>query len=260
MDANYENVMPLTHKRIFGIEMLLQPWFATNLGVYSVNVLESTVVNAFIAAIPAKYRYIRINLNKYNKLTNKDIKTSSDIHYELDLISNYTKIRSKYTPQIVEGLSIAKRGKISIIADLNSNDITLLYRKSKGPVRNLIWQRKMEALKSLVSTSVRFRVGQVYGAYNADNKLCAAAFFVWSHQRVTLILLALTNHAIKNHALEVIIDEFIRTHAEQNLTLRFEYASRERFSSLYSGFGARRFQFMNIRLNRLSKIFSLPQL
>jgi hypothetical protein len=37
--------------------------------------------------------------------------------------------------------------------------------------------------------------------------------------------LDLNKVAIKEHSLEVIIDEFIKLHADQNITLRFEFRS-----------------------------------
>lgn len=251
VDDKYENVMPLTYLKFLGIKALIQPHFATNLGVYSSQILDTETVNQFIEAIPSEFKFIRVNLNKYNKLTINNIKIKRDIHYELDLIQPYEKIKSLYRKNIVENLQTGTKNKISVIPGLNSNDLIRLYLKNNGRLRNLFWRKKTESLKKLVSTAVRYRVGQVYGAYTRENVLCVAAFFVFSHQKATLLFLGLNKIAIKEHALETVINEFIKLHADQNVTLRFEFASRKKFADVYQGFGAQRFQFMNIKQNRL---------
>lgn len=248
VDDTYENVMPFTYRRIFGIKVLVQPYFASNLGVYSSSVLDPETVNKFIEAIPKEFKYIKINLNKYNKITLDNIFVTSDIHYELDLIRSYRLIWDQYNRQIKDSVSSAQK-RIKIIPDLNSNDLILLYQKSKGRIRRIFYRRRRRTLKMIVSTAVRFRVGQVYGAY-INNKLCAAAFFIYSHEKA-ILLLALTNVSPQEHALEAIIDEFIRLHAEQNLTLRFEFATRKKYGEMYTGFGGRKNRFMNVFQNRL---------
>jgi predicted aldo/keto reductase-like oxidoreductase len=105
----------------------------------------------------------------------------------------------------------------------------------------------------LIATVVKYKVGQIYGAYTRENTLCAAALFVWSHQKVFLLLFGFDKIGKKEQALEVLIDEFIKLHAEQNLTLRFEFTLQKKYSGLYSGFGGQRYEFLKIRrINFLS--------
>jgi len=251
IDENYENVMPLPYWKILGMKILIQPHFATNLGVYSSQVLDCKTVNLFLTSVPEDFRYVHINLNKYNKLTITNIRIKRDIHFELDLIRSYQKIQSLYWKNVSLNLMLARGNKISVIPGLNSNDLIELYKRSKGAIWNVLFKRRINTLKTLVSSSVRYRVGQVYGAYTSENVLFAAAFFVFSHQRATLLFLGLNKVAIKKHALEVIIDEFIKLHSDQNLTLRFEFASRRKFAPIYKGFGGQQYQFMNIRQNKM---------
>lgn len=260
IDENYENVMPLTYLKFFGVKALVQPHFATNLGVYSSQVLDTETVNKFISSIPLEFNYVNIRLNKYNKLTIANIKIERDIHYELDLIQPYEKIRSQYSKNIRENLQVSSKNRITVIPCLNSNDLIQLHLKNSRRISNLLFRKKNELLKKIVSTAVRYRVGQVMGAYTHRNVLCAAAFFVFSHQKATLLFLELNKIAIKERALEAVIDEFIKLHADQNVTLRFEFASRKKFASVYEGFGAQRFQFMNIKQNRLPSLLKLLRL
>lgn len=258
IDESYETVMPLTQYKIFGTEVLLQPYFATNLGVYSSRVLDSETVNLFIIAVPRKFKYIKINLNKYNKFTINDAIIRYDIHYELDLIRAYKMIRESYTKDIKNRLIIGRQ-RVNIISGLNSNDLVMLYRRRKGVIWGFLHRTRINTLKTIISTAVRYRVGEVYGAY-INNTLCGAAFFIFSHEKATLLFLSLNKISIKEYALEVIIDEFIKLHAEQNLTLRFEFATRKKFGPIYTGFGGRRNKFVNILQNKLPGFFKYLKL
>ena len=89
VDDNYETVMPLTCKKFLGFPILLQPPYATNLGVYSVNVISRDVVKEYIDQMISRYFYIDINLNKYNRLTSLFFKPRHDSIFELDLIPGF---------------------------------------------------------------------------------------------------------------------------------------------------------------------------
>jgi hypothetical protein len=247
IDEKYETVMPLPFKKIFGFKILMQPVFASNLGVFSTKVLDEEVVDTFIKAIPQKFWLININLNKFNKITEHLFRIRHDCVYELDLIPSYKRISESFSPEIKESLKEASKNNISIIAGMNSNDLVSMYLNDKTFVQKILIRRHVDKIKKLVSNAIKFRVGQVYGAYTSENNLCAATFFIWSHNRVFLLFYGFNNTGIKELAHITIIDEFIKLHAEQNLTLRFEFASRNKYSGLFMGFGGRRYEFMRVR-------------
>jgi hypothetical protein len=247
VDEKYETVMPLTFKKIFGFKVLIQPVFASNLGVFSTKVLNEEVVDAFIKAIPNKFWLFKINLNKYNKITEKLFRIRRDCVYELDLIPSYKRISDSFSPEIKDNLKESEKNKISIITGMNSNDLVSLYLKNKNLLQRFLFRKHINKIKMLVSNSIKFRVGQVYGAYTNENNLCAAAFFVWSHNRVFLLFFGFNKTGTKELAHITLINEFIKLHAEQNLTLRFEFTSRNKYAGLYKGFGAKRYEFMQVR-------------
>ncbi len=247
VDEKYETVMPITFKQIAGVKIFVQPPYATNLGVYSINVLEESVVNAFAAKIPGNIRYIRINLNKFNKIATQFFKVKHGTVYELDLIRPYAKITSRYAEKMISALKEGSENRISVVAGMNSVDLISLYLKEKGLLWKLFFRQRIKKIRMLIAASVKFRVGQIYGAYTRENNLCAAGLFVWSHQKIFLLVFGIDKVGKKEHALEVLIDEFIKLNAEQNLTLRFEYTSQSKYGDLYSGFGGKKYQFIKIR-------------
>jgi hypothetical protein len=246
IDDKYETVMPVTFQRFLGCNILLQPPFASNLGVYSTKVLDSKMVDNFVHVLTEKFRFININLNKYNKATGSFFKIKRDIVYELDLIPSYQRISSSYNSIINQNLMEARNNKITIVQGMNSNDLVRLYLRNKSIIWKVVFRKHVNKIRMLISTAIKYRVGQIYGAYTAENNLCAAGFFVWSHQKVFFLFLGLNKTGKKQFALEALIDEFIKLHSEQNLTLRFEYSSRNKYSSIYMGFGGRRNEFMKV--------------
>ena len=60
---NYETVFPLTFRKKFGIWYLYQPFFTQQLGIFSIRHITPQIVEEFLAAIPAKYKFAEINLN-----------------------------------------------------------------------------------------------------------------------------------------------------------------------------------------------------
>jgi hypothetical protein len=247
VDEKYETVMPLTFKKILGAKVLMQPVFASNLGVFSIQVLNNEIVDHFIQAIPRNFWLFNINLNKYNKITEKLFRVRHDCVYEIDLIPSYKRISEQYNSTIKDNLKQSGNNQITIVAGMNSNDLVSLYLSSKSLIQRFIFRKHINKIKMLVSNSIKFRVGQVYGAYTRENNLCAATFFIWSHNRVFLLFFGFNKIGLKEYAHVALIDEFIKLHAEQNLTLRFEYTSRNKYSGLYKGFGARRYEFMRVQ-------------
>ena len=239
--------MPLTCKKFLGFPILLQPPYATNLGVYSVNVISRDVVKEYIDQMISRYFYIDINLNKYNRLTSLFFKPRHDSIFELDLIPNYQRIHAAYSSKISGRIIQSSANKLSILAGMNSNDLIKLHLENKSWIWKFLFKRKVDKLKMLISTAIKYRVGQIYGAYTRENTLCGAALFVWSHQKVFLLFFGLTSIGINEYALETIIDEFIKLHAEQNITLRFEYTHRKKYADIYMGFGGRKFEFTRIK-------------
>lgn len=247
VDERYETVMPITYKEIAGIKILIQPPYATNLGVYSVNVLEESIVDAFASKIPGNFRYIRINLNKFNKIASQFFKVKRGRVYELDLIRPYAKITARYSEKVKRTLREGAENRISVIGGMNSVDLISLYLKEKGFLWKFLFRQRIKKIRMIIAAAVKYRVGKIYGAYTRENNLCAAGLFVWSHQKIFFLAFGIDKVGKKEHALEVLIDEFIKLNAEQNATLRFEYSSQSRYAHMYSGFGGKMYEFIRLR-------------
>jgi hypothetical protein len=89
---DYEAVMPLTWNKKYGISYLYQPYFCASLGIFSVQPLTAVLTEQFLKAIPARFRYIDIYLNKGNLFSVTGFPLTEPIKYVLTLNKSYNAI------------------------------------------------------------------------------------------------------------------------------------------------------------------------
>jgi len=250
VEGDYETVMPLTINRKFTIWYIYQPYFTQQLGVFSKVKLSEKKVAEFINAIPAKYKYIDINLNTFNKLIDNQFKKEERVTYQLDLIQPYSVIAEKYSTNTRRNIKKAIENKISIINSVTINSLIDFFKQNIGNKLQMK-ESSYENLRRIISFAQRYRTGEILGAYTEQNELCAAAFFLTSHNK-TIFLVSVSNDSGKeNRAMFLLVDQFIKKFSEKNLTLDFEGSNIESIARFYESFGAKPCKYLRITQNRL---------
>ncbi|MBN1250581.1 MAG: hypothetical protein JXR51_02110 [Bacteroidales bacterium] len=248
--GDYETVMPLTANKKYYINYLYQPFFTQQLGVFSTHKLDDEIVKAFIENIPSKFKFIQINLNKYNLINlPKNYKIKTNKTFEIDLIENYEDIFRKYNKNTIRNIRKAINKKISIIKGLTPNEVINLIENSEQN-QNLN-QKQISIIRKLIASAIRYKSGRLYGAYDKNNTLCGAGFFVFSNNKVCFILSVSNEEAKNSGAMFLLIDEFIKDNSGRNIILDFEGSNIEGVARFYAGFGAKPFNYISIKLNKL---------
>jgi len=248
--GDYEMVMPLTQNRKYGFNYLYQPFFTQQLGIFSSNKIDQSLIKLFLEAIPSKYKFIEINLNKYNDIEKLDgFEIRKNTTYELDLIHNYEDIFRKYKKNNIRNIRKAIENKISIVNGLKPEEILDLVNSSGiFPGMN---KKGIEKLHRLIRAAISYKTGYLYGAYNQSNALCAAGFFVFSNQKACFILSVSSKDGKTQSAMFLLVDEFIKDFSGQNMILDFEGSNIEGIARFYKGFGAKAFNYPTIKSNKL---------
>jgi len=248
--GDYETVMPLTQNQKYGISYLYQPIFTQQLGIFSYNKIDESLIDSFLKAIPKKFKFIEINLNKYNRIEKLEGFTVKDNkNYELDLIENYENIFRKYKQNNIRNIRKAIQNKISILKGLMPNDIFDLVKTSgKIPGKK---EPQLNMLRQLIAAAIRYKTGYLYGAYNEHNTLVAAGFFVYSNNKACFILSVTNEEGKELSAMFLLVDEFIKDFSNRNMILDFEGSNVESIARFYKGFGANQFHYPSIRANNL---------
>lgn len=245
---DYQVVFPLPFNTKYGINYVYQPFFTQQLGLFSIAPISPNLVATFFDAIPPVYRFIAINLNTYIKAQYPQTKLYPKVTYHLDLIEPYSIISARYSSNTKRNISKAVAYDISVIhgltalqlVDLKRNNATVSLRK-----------KHYNILNQLITQSIEHGVGELYGAYNAHNELCAGALFLKSNGKVIYLLASSSQEGREQRAMFRLVDHYIQQHSELNLVLDFEGSTIESVARFYAGFGAIPCEYNHIIINRL---------
>jgi len=252
---DYKYVMPLLRKTKFKKNLYFTSKLGIRLGVFTNQLLTENIVKQFIDNIPDKDSVIDISLNMFNKLSDSHVKNITT--YELDLIQNYKKIAEKYSNLFQKELQVAKNNKITIVKGLQPNDLINFSQKQKVKSKPKLNQNNIQKLRIIMAHSLRYSLGEAYGAYAASNNLCAVAFFIKSNRKLYLLYTAINNYGINLNASQLLIDKYIEVHSENDLTLNIENIISKNDFNFFSGVGAHEYKFQRYYSNKLFWIYKL---
>ena len=251
VEDDYLRVMPLTGNRKWGINYLFQPFFTQQLGIFSTGIINSRVINDFIAAIPVKYRFIQIRLNVHNKPHPEDYRLIPNKNYLLDLIPRYPKLAAGYATNTRRNLKKALRSELSLMQGLDPKNLITLFRENKGREIKHWHERHYKSLQQLMYQAVYRDAGLMYGVYTQHNELCAGAFFLKDTRYLTLLFSATNSEARRNGAMTFLVDALLRQYAETDRVLDFEGSNNPDLARFYHGFGAQEVTYYTLEINRL---------
>ncbi len=251
VDSEYISVMPLTARKKYGLNYLYQPAFTQQLGVFSVSTLPKEKVEAFLAAIPSKFKLIEINLNKYNVIEEGSFKLKKQLTHELDLISAYPTLRTFYSVNTLRNITKAQKKNLTVNYKTEPTEIIKLFRKNRGKEIAQLKAKEYKLLKNLIDFSVARGHGASWGVYTDKGDLCAGAFFVQSNNKVIFLFSATNAVSKKNGAMPFLIDHFIQENAQRSLTFDFEGSNDKNLARFYKSFGSKECEYLHIKRNNL---------
>ncbi len=246
--GDYEMIFPIIPGKKFCINYLYQPLFVQQLGVFSYQKLNSKIIEEFLDAIPKKYKFFEINLNTFNKISFAKYKITQKVTHEIDLICPYEKLYNRYSINTKRNIKKAKKNNLQIIRKIPIKEF--IDFKQKNSVVKLK-EEDYRILKSIISISIFYTVGEIYGVYNSDNELCAVAFFIKSHNKVIYLVSASSEEGKQKRAMFLLIDTFIKKNSQKNLTLDFEGSNIESIARFFTGFGAKPCYYQSVKKNKL---------
>jgi hypothetical protein len=232
----YRYLMPLVWKRKLGISYLYQPYYVQQLGVFSREHVDPTVIADLISKIPGKFRVANIHFNAQNLVSqSRSIEVTDRTNYILSLDGGYEKIGSSYSTNTQRNL---RKGLISASTpDRNLSCRELVDFKRNNDVMSRT-EKEYSRLVSLLETIINRNAGVIYSTGRGEN-LNAAAFFAFSRTRAVYLLSVSDETGKEQRSMFRIVDAFIRDHAGSGLILDFEGSNIPSVARFFSGFGAK---------------------
>jgi hypothetical protein len=252
---DYEAVMPLTWNRKYGFYYLYQPFFCQSLGLFGNNI-TADLFKAFLDAVPKKFKYWDIYLNKENVFTIKGYPFYLRSNYILPLDQPYNKLAASFNPKHIASIKKAAKEGYSIKKDVNIKDvISLAMQQSKAfsPVQ----QSDYENFTDLYNYLHKKGKAITYGAYNKDGELMSSGVWLSSHNRSYYVMAGNHPSSRTSGASHFLLDAFIKENAEKEMILDFEGSNVEGIARFFKRFGATEEKYSAIKLNKLPPLVRL---
>ncbi len=246
--GDYEYVMPLPVRRKFGINYIYQPLFCQQLGIFP----EPSITKAqlFYETLYKKFRYADIQLNSTNPPGDKiqEVSFLPRNNYLLLFDSDYASIAAKYSTNTKRNISKANKNNLQFIAGIRLEEY-LEFKKKQASTN--FSGKDFGKLKNIIAFGQYKGLGEIYGVYDDQNHLCAAAYFCRWKDRI-IYLNAVSNEKGKElRAMFYLIDQFIKKNASKNIILDFEGSMVQGVARFYEGFGALPETYFQLKFNRL---------
>jgi hypothetical protein len=233
---DHSAVMPLPVSRSLGRKVLRQPEFAWQLGIFSSRLTSPELTRHFINSIPDSYKIRRLCLSKFNIIESGAARYQNSS--ELDLISPYSTIRSRYGPAMQKRLDLSKEHSLSYVINVSVHDMLMFAYKLDRFHKNRLKPRDISTMRLIISHSIRNRMAQLGAAYDVHNNLCATIVFLIFNGRASILHAAASVEGLAGGGLEFIIDRFIESNAEKNLVLCLDNPAERKLMDMFKSCGA----------------------
>ena len=246
---DYEAVMPLTWNRKYGFYYIYQPFLSASLGVFG-NGLNARLIDAFLKAIPPRFRLREFSLNHGNLYPVESVQLIERKNYILSLNAGYEKLYEHFRENVKRNIKKAGKLGCTITRDFDVQqviDLASIQMQRFAKVKDEDFVR----FKNLYGNLHNRGKAITYGMTDHHNNLISSAAFFYSHNRAYYILVGNHPNGKTLGAGHALINAFIKDHAGRDLILDFEGSDIGNIAFFYSSFGAREEKYPAIVYNRL---------
>jgi hypothetical protein len=253
---DYLAVMPLTAHRKFFIWYLSQPFFTQQLGIFTKQAVSQEILQSFLQAIPAKFRFIDIQLNEQNQLLNPKIKMRKRRNYVLDLAKPYDKITKEYNTQSKRNLKKAKKYEL-LIQSISTSETVSFYKLHKALSTKGVKEADYQRLQQLMDKASEQQKIICKGVFDKSGELLAAGAFLAHKNRIIFLLGNGSELGKEKGAMTYLMDNIIFLFSDHRMILDFEGSEIEGIARFFRSFGAEKRNYYRYKLNRLPWILRL---
>lgn len=256
VEDDYKTIMPLPNRKRFGVRFVYQPFFIQQLGLFSISSLTPEVTARFLEAIPVRFRFVDLNLNTYNRLDEgSSIKQLQRITHHLDLIEPYEQIAERYSSNTRRNIGKAIKHGVFVTAHGRPEEVIQAFRDNRGKGLNTYKENDYNVLKHLIYVGLHKGMATLMSAYSSQNNFCGGIVFFRSHNKSVFLFSGATPESRENGAMFLMVDEYIKQFAGQDLVLDFEGSSDPHLARFYKGFGSKECVFLQVEMNRMPGMF-----
>lgn len=236
---DYDYVMPLPERSKRGISYIYSPFFTSQLGIFSKKEVSREIVFDFFNAIPKRFKHIDFLLNSSNDASLIETHTNSLISHTLDLRPPYEALYSNFSQNTKRNIKSAQKHSLTLVREeIPLEEIIRLFRENRGLTKAVHYKDDDYAVLAKASSLLKkLNRLETYGVKSENGQTIAGAFFVRDEQRYWFWFSGRNELYADTKSMFFLMDEFIKSHAEQPYLLDFNGSMNENVSRLYRGFG-----------------------
>ena len=246
IEDDYKVVMPLPAKKKYGIRYIIQPPLSQQLGLFSAKNINSGEVSDFIKKIPSFYKFIDINMNFTNDLSELSFVSEIRVNLELSLAMPGDLIVRNFSENTTRNIEKA-RSAIEIKESRDAEQVISMLKLNPVEKRN---PEYYEWLKMYMEEIIRRGEGFIIEAHQGG-VICAILFLIVFKGRIYYLIPVSDKTGKALSAMFGIVDYIIRKFCGTEYILDFEGSNIEGIARFYKGFGAKPVNYPRVRINRL---------
>jgi hypothetical protein len=244
---NYEAIMALPIKRKYGISYLIQPFMMPQGGVISTVELSSLEINAFVQAIPSKYKYLNLCMNFSNKsFESSHIKSIRKNHY-LSLNLPYNLLRKNYSERVRPNMKTAEKAGNIVVEFTDVSVFIQLYTKFSA----WLTPTQRNSHINLVQKCIDNKTGHILLTQIGNKEITSGVFFFIDGKQIVIVIAFSTPTGKDTCSMNLLYDKIISLYAESNFEIDFTGSSMPGVALFLEGFGARPDTYPHIVIDNL---------
>lgn len=241
VEEDYISVMPLIwNDKIFGLKQIYLPFLSQQLGIFSVNSCNLSRINNFLEALPKDFRYIQIPFNDGNKEICKvnDLKIETKQNFLLYLDQPYEELAQQYSSNTCRNISKAFKHQLKLSNHLKPETFIEAVKKAQL-LKGIHHDEKLyHTGLRIIYNCLHRGMGSISAAFDQNNELCAAIFFMYNGPAIINLLNVSTSIGRNTGAMHYLIDVTIQKEANKKKYIDFEGSSIDSIAQFYQSFGA----------------------
>ncbi|MEO7311047.1 MAG: hypothetical protein ABIX01_11665 [Chitinophagaceae bacterium] len=235
---DYRYVMPLTHKKKFGIGYLYQPPFCQQLGVFGRTSITPELMATFIEEAKKQFSFAEIFLN-YNNMVASSEGVLLHKNYMLYLGRNYEAIRNGYTNDLVKkNLQRTHKFNLQYVVSVNIDLAVATFHELYGSRTPHVTANDYDALTALAKQLIATGNALVREVKMPNGELLACGLFLKDQHRIYNIASSTLPNGRTFEANHFLFDQLIQEFAGTSLQLDFEGSDIPGIERFYQKFGS----------------------
>lgn len=242
-------IMPLTWRRKWGIDYLHNPYGLQQLGLFTPGG-GSPRTAEFLAAIPARFRYVDIWLNAdMPEVSGVPGRWIPQVNQSMVAPADIATARAAYAKGHKRNLNKAEVPIINTNA-LSAEAFLDLFERTTGERFGGSPPGSIPVLTRVIEVALQEGLASISSIAHGGHCVAAACFITWN-ERSILMKAANTDAGMEQQAMFHLVDHWIARHAGSGITLDFAGSNTPSVARFNSGFGAAPSTYFRYRLNRL---------